>query len=442
MQISLSDHFGYGRLARFTLPSVVMMIFTSIYGVVDGFFVSNYVGKTPFAALNFIMPFLMILGALGFMFGTGGAALIGKTMGEGQPAKANGLFSMLVYITAASGVAIAALGIAFLRPVAAALGAEGDMLEGCVAYGRIILIALPAYMLQYEFQSLFVTAEKPKLGLAVTVGAGITNMTLDWLFVAVLRWGLEGAAAATALSQAVGGLVPLFYFGRPNASRLRLTRCRFDGRALGKACANGSSELLNNISMSLVSMLYNVRLIQYAGEDGVAAYGVLMYVNMIFLAAFVGYSVGVAPVVSYHYGAQNRAELKSLLQKNMVVTGGCSAGMLALALGLSAPLSYLFTGYDAGLYALTLRGFSIFSFSFLFAGFGIFGSAFFTALNDGLTSALISFLRTLVFQVAAICVLPALWGVDGIWASVVAAEGLAAVTTVLFLAGRRKKFGY
>ena len=309
MKIQLSDHFDYKKLLRFTFPSIVMMIFTSIYGVVDGFFISNFVGKTSFAAANFIFPFLMILGAVGFMFGTGGSAIISITMGAGDRDRANRLFSLFVYVSAVCGIVIAALGILFIRPVAALLGAEGTMLEDCVLYGRIILVSIPAFILQYEFQSFFVAAEKPQLGLAVTVAAGVTNMALDALFVGVLRWGLAGAAAATALSQAVGGAAPLFYFARSNTSLLRLTRTKFDGGALLKACVNGSSELMSNISMSLVSMLYNVQLMKYSGQDGVAAYGVLMYVNMIFLAAFIGYSVGVAPVTGYHYGAGNWQEI-------------------------------------------------------------------------------------------------------------------------------------
>ena len=442
MTIQLSDHFTYKKLFRFTLPSIVMMIFTSIYGVVDGFFVSNFVGKTPFAAVNFIMPFLMILGAVGFMFGTGGSALIAKTMGEGDQEKAQRLFSLFVYVSAACGAVIAALGIVFLRPIAALLGAEGDMLEGCVIYGRVVLAALPAYMLQYEFQSFFVTAEKPQLGLAVTIASGVTNMVLDALFVAVFQWGLVGAAAATALSQAVGGGLPLLYFARPNTSLLRLTGTGFDGRALLKACVNGSSELMSNISLSVVSMLFNVQLMRYAGEDGVAAYGVLMYVNMIFLAAFIGYSVGTAPVISYHYGAGNYAELRGLLKKSLLIIAVFSVSMLVLAEVLARPLSSIFVGYDQALLELTLRGFLIYSFSFLFAGVAVFGSSFFTALNDGLTSALISFLRTLVFEVAAVLLLPLIWGTDGIWLSIVAAELMAFVVTLLFLALKRRTYHY
>ena len=442
MKIQLSDHFDYKKLLRFTFPSIVMMIFTSIYGVVDGFFISNFVGKTSFAAANFIFPFLMILGAVGFMFGTGGSAIISITMGAGDRDRANRLFSLFVYVSAVCGIVIAALGILFIRPVAALLGAEGTMLEDCVLYGRIILVSIPAFILQYEFQSFFVAAEKPQLGLAVTVAAGVTNMALDALFVGVLRWGLAGAAAATALSQAVGGAVPLFYFARPNTSLLRLTGTKFDGGALLKACVNGSSELMSNISMSLVSMLYNVQLMKYSGQDGVAAYGVLMYVNMIFLAAFIGYSVGVAPVTGYHYGAGNWQELKGLLKKSLVLIGAFSLGMLALAEGLARPLSLIFVGYDQWLLELTLKGFLIYSFSFLFAGVAVYGSSFFTALGNGLVSALISFLRTLVFQVAAVLVFPLIWGIDGIWISIVAAELMAAVVTALFLIGMRGKYHY
>ena len=442
MHIQLSDHFTYKRLLRFTLPSIVMMVFTSIYGVVDGFFVSNFAGKTPFAAVNFIMPFLMILGALGSMFGTGGSALIAKTLGEGESERAKRLFSLFVYISAACGIVIAVLGILFIRPIAAFLGAEGELLDQCVLYGRIILVALPAFMLQYEFQSFFVTAEKPQLGLAVTVASGVTNMVLDALLVVVFPMGLVGAALATALSQIVGGIVPLFYFSRPNTSLLQLTKTNFDGKSLLRGCTNGSSELMSNISMSVVSMLYNVQLMQYAGEDGVAAYGVLMYVNMIFLAAYIGYSVGTAPVIGYHYGAANHGELKSLLQRSFVIIGICSVAMLVLAEVLAQPLAAIFVGYDEALMVLTLRGFRIFSISFLFSGIAIFGSSFFTALNNGLVSALISFLRTLVFQIAAVLLLPLIWEIDGIWISIVVAEVMAFVVTMLFLAGNKKKYRY
>lgn len=442
MKIRLSDHFDHKRLLRFTLPSIIMMIFTSIYGVVDGFFVSNFVGKTPFAAVNFIMPFLMILGAVGFMFGTGGSALIAITIGTGDKEKAHRLFSLFVYVSGILGILIAVFGILFIRPIAALLGAEGTMLDQCVSYGRVILLALPAYMLQYEFQSFFATAEKPQLGLAVTIAAGVTNMVLDALFVAVFRWGLIGAAAATALSQVIGGILPIFYFGRENSSILRLTRTRFDGKALLKACTNGSSELMTNVSMSLVSMLYNVQLIRYAGEDGVAAYGVLMYVNMVFLAAFIGYSVGCAPVTGYHFGAADYDELKSLLRKSLMIIGVFSAAMLCLAELLAQPFSMIFVGYDPSLFDLTEQGFRIFSFSFLFAGLNVYGSSFFTALGNGLVSALISFLRTLVFQVAAVLIFPLLWGINGIWMSIVAAELMAAVVTALFLIGKRSRYHY
>ena len=440
--IQLSDHFDCKRLLRFTFPSIIMMVFTSIYGVVDGFFVSNYAGKTPFAAVNFIFPVLIILGCPGFMLGTGGSALIAKTMGEGDKKRANQIFSLLIYVGAAAGVVLGAAGIALLPSVAVLLGAEGRLLADCVTYGRIILLAGPFFMLQMEFQCLFATAEKPKLGLTVTVAAGVTNMVLDWLLVGVWRWGLVGAAAATAVSQAVGGVIPLIYFARENSSLLRLTRCPFDGAVLLKTCANGSSELMSNISMSVVSMLYNGQLMAKAGEDGVAAYGVLMYVSMVFQAIFIGYAVGTAPVVGYHHGAGNRGELKSLLRRSVLLIGGVSAAMCLAGETLGRPLSVIFVGYDPDLLDMTAHAFAIFSVAFLFSGFAIFGSSFFTALNDGLTSALISFLRTLVFQCAAVIIFPILWGLDGIWWSIVAAEVMAVAVTLAFLTAKRKKYGY
>ncbi len=442
MNIQLSEHFNYKKMLRFTLPSIVMMIFTSVYSVVDGFFVSNFVGKTPFAAVNFIMPFLMVLGAFGFMFGTGGSALISKTMGEGDNEKAKHIFSLLIYVSIGCGVVIAVLGIIFIRPVAALLGAEGEMLDNCVLYGRIILAALPAFMLQYEFQSLFVTAEKPQLGLAVTVAAGVTNMVLDALLVAVFSLGLVGAAAATALSQCVGGLVPLVYFGCKNSSALRLTRTEFDGKALLRTCTNGISELLSNISMSVVGILFNMQLIKYSGENGVAAYGVLMYVNFIFLAIFIGYSVGTAPLIGYNYGSGNHEELKNLLKRSLWIIGITSVAMVVGAKLLARPLAAMYVGYDIELFELTLRGFTIYSLSFLFSGMAIFGSSFFTALNNGLISALISFLRTIVFEVSGVLLIPIILGIDGIWISIVVANGLAAFVTVLFLLAKRKRYHY
>ena len=442
MKIQLSDSFNFRRLLRYSFPSILMMICTSIYTVVDGFFVSNFVGKNALAAVNFIFPFIMILGAVGFMFGTGGGALIAKTLGEGDREKANRLFSLFVYVTIGCGAVLAAVGVLTVRYVAVGLGATEAILDDCVLYGRILLYALPAYMLQLEFQSYCATAEKPKLGLIVTVGAGITNVALDALFVVGFRWGLAGAAAATALSQAVGGIVPLAYFFCARKSLLRLGKTRFDGKSLWRACANGSSELLSNISMSMVAMLYNIQLMRYAGEDGVAAYGVLMYVNLVFLAAFIGYSVGTAPVIGYHYGAGNTDELKGLLKKSLVIIGIFSVAMVGLAEGLARLLALLFVGYDEALLALTGRGFFYFSFSFLFAGLAIFGSAFFTALNNGLMSAIISFLRTLVFQIAAVFVLPLLFGIDGIWVSLVVAELFAALLAGILLLVNKKKYRY
>ena len=444
MTIRLSDHFSYRRLIRFTLPSIAMMIFTSIYGVVDGFFVSNFAGKTPFAAVNFIMPFLMIVATVGFMFGTGGTAIVAKTFGEGSLEKANRYFSLFVYTAFTLGVILAVVGIVFIRPIASWLGAEGEMLDNCVVYARIILAALPFYVLQLLFQSFFVMAERPNLGLLVTVSSGLTNMIFDAVLVILLpqHLKLSGAAVATAMSQVVGGAVPLVYFFRKNSSILHLGRTRFDGRAIAKACTNGSSEFMSNVSMSVVGMLYNMQLLKFAGEDGVAAYGVMMYVSMIFSGTFIGYSIGTAPIVGYHDGAGNHAELHGLLRKSLRMIGAFGLGMVALAEVLAWPLARIFVGYDQTLLSLTASGFRIFALAFFFMGFAIFGSGFFTALNDGLTSAAISFLRTLVFQVAAVLLLPLLWGIDGVWWSIVVAEVMAVALTAVFLVVKRQRYHY
>ncbi len=444
MKIQLSDHFTYKRLIRFTLPSIVMMVFTSIYGVVDGFFVSNFAGKTPFAAVNLIIPFIMIVATVGFMFGTGGTAIVAKAFGEGDSERANRYFSLFVYVAFGLGVIIAVLGFIFIRPISILLGAQGELLENCVVYARIILVALPFYVCQLLFQSFFVTAEKPHLGLAVTVSSGLTNMVLDAVLVMLLPgpYKLAGAAVATAMSQVVGGVVPLFYFFRKNSSILRLQKTSMDLRAILQACVNGSSEFMSNVSMNLVGMLYNIQLLAYAGEDGVAAYGVMLYVSMVFSAAFIGYSIGTAPIVGYHDGARNCAELHGLLHKSLGMIGLFGLLMVAAAQLLAVPLARLFVGYDAGLLELTVNGFRIFALSFLFMGFAIFGSGFFTALNDGVTSAIISFLRTLVFQVAAVQLLPRLLGIQGIWWSIVVAEVMAVVLAGIFLLVKRRRYGY
>lgn len=444
MRIQLSDHFTYSKLIRFTLPSIAMMIFTSIYGVVDGFFVSNFAGKTPFSAINIIWPFLMIMATVGFMFGTGGTAIVAKTFGEGNKEKANEYFSLFIYVAFALGVIFAIFGIVFIRPIAVLLGAEGELLENCIVYARIILTTLPFYVLQLLFQSFFPAAEKPQLGLAVTVSAGVTNMVLDAVLVTLLpqEYKLAGAAIATAMSQFVGGVIPLIYFFRKNSSILRLGKTNFDGRAILKACTNGSSEFMSNVSMSIVGMLYNIQLLKYAKENGVAAYGVMMYVSMIFSAAFIGYSIGTAPVISYHNGAQNYKESKGLLRKSLIIIGVFGIAMVAAAELSAISLAKIFVGYDAELMALTVSGFRIFAVSFLFMGFAIFSSGFFTALNDGLTSALISFLRTLVFQIAAVLLLPMIWGIDGVWISIVVAEVMAVVISAVFLVIRQKDYHY
>ena len=444
MKIQLSDHFSYGKLIRFTLPSIGMMIFTSLYGIVDGFFVSNFTGKTPFAAVNLVWPLMMIFATVGFMFGTGGSAIVGRLFGERKPERANRCFSLFAYVTFAIGVILAALGILFMRPISRWMGAEGELLEHCVVYGRIILAALPFNVLLFFFQSFFVTAEKPNLGFLVTLASGVTNIVLDAVLVILLPqpYKLIGAAVATAMGQVIGGVIPLIYFFRKNSSILRLGKTDVDGRALLRAVTNGSSEFMSNVSMNLVGILYNLQLMEYAGEDGIAAYGVMMYVSFVFSGAFIGYSIGTAPAVSFHYGAQNHDELKSLLRKSVIMVGLFGLAMVAAGELLAVPLAKIFVGYDAGLTELTASGFRIFALSFLFMGYAIYGSGFFTALNDGLTSALISFLRTLVFQVAAVLVLPLIWEINGIWASIIVAELMAMAFCGLFLVLKRKKYQY
>ena len=444
MSIQLSDHFTYKKLLKFTLPSIAMMIFTSIYGVVDGFFVSNFAGDIPFKAVNLIMPFLMIFGTVGFIFGTGGTAIVANILGEGDKEKANRYFSLFVYVAFVLGIFFAVVGMVFIRPIAVFLGATGELLENCVIYGRIVLIALPFLVWQFLFQSFFVAAEKPKMGLFVIIAAGVTNMLLDALLVTTLpqEYRLIGAAIATATSQFVGGFVPFVYFSRKNTSLFRLGKTRFELRAIGKACVNGSSEFMSNVSMSIIGMLYNIQLLKYAGEDGIAAYGVMMYVSFIFAAVFIGYSIGTAPIISYHNGAGNYKELKGILKKSLTLLGLGGLLMLAVAQLFARPLAMIFVSYSESLTEMTVHGFRIFACSFVFMGFAIFGSGFFTALNDGLTSALISFLRSLVFQIGAVLILPTFMDIDGVWISVVIADFMAMSLSFLFMAIKKKRYHY
>lgn len=442
MKIQLSDHFTYTKLLRFVFPSIAMMVFISIYGVVDGLFVSNFAGKTAFASINLIMPFVMILGGMGFMIGTGGTALVAKTLGEGNKERANQIFSMIILATLCLGIFLSVTGMLLIRRVALFLGATDAMIETCVLYGRIVVGFTPAFMLQNVFQSFLIVAEKPKLGLASTVIAGVTNMILDALFIAGFSWGVVGAAVATGLSQCIGGIFPLIYFLRPNTSLLSLTKTKFEMRPILRACANGSSELMSNISHSIVGMVYNFQLIRLAGENGVSTYGVLMYVQFIFIAIFIGYSIGCAPIVGFHYGAKNQPELKNMLKKSTILMSCTGVLLSTLAMLLAKPLANLFVGYDAVLCAQTIHAFRIFAFAFILAGFNIFASSFFTALNNGAVSAAISFLRTLLLQNAAVLILPLLFGVDGIWYAITVAEVFASVISIMFLFAKRKKYGY
>ena len=442
MNIQLSDHFTYRRLIRFVIPSVAMMILTSIYGVVDGLFVSNFVGKTPFAAVNLVIPFTMILGAFGFMLGTGGTALVAKTLGEGRQEEANRIFSMLIYFALGLGVLLTIFGIAVLKRIVIKMGADDAMLRHCMIYGRIVLLGIPFYMLQNMFQNFLIAAEKPQLGLIVTIAAGVTNMVLDALFIAVLGWGVAGAAVATALGQCVGGLIPFVYFARKNSSRLALVKTKLLGGALLRTCTNGSSELVSNISMSSVGMLYNAQLMKVAGENGVAAYGVILYVNFIFIAIYLGYAYGSAPIVAFNYGAGKKAELQNVLKKSLKLLLGTGIVLLSIGVLFAGVLSGLFVGYDAQLYAMTVRGLRFYAVSFLLSGFNIYGSSFFTALNNGVVSAAISFLRTVVFEVAAVLILPLFFGLDGVWCAITVAELASILITIGAFSALRKRYQY
>lgn len=442
MRIQLSEHFTFKKLLRFIMPTVIMMIFTSIYTVVDGLFVSNFVGKTAFAAVNLIMPVLMAFGALGFMVGAGGSALVAKVLGEGDKNKANAYFSMLIYFMIGAGLVLSVIGEIIIEPLSAALGAKDEMLADCVLYGRIVIASQTAFMLQNVFQSFFATAEKPKLGLAIVVTAGVSNAVLDALFIVAFQWGLAGAAAATAIGQLIGALTPLIYFARKNNSLLRLVKTGIKWKVLAKACSNGSSEMMTNLSASVVNILYNFQLMKLAGENGVAAYGFIMYISFVFLAMFFGYSIGVAPVIGYNYGAAKHDELKNIFRKSLLLIGITGIVMTGAAVGLAGPLATVFVGYDAELLELTRRGFMLYSISFVFAGYNVFASAFFTALNNGLISATVSFLRTLVFQIAAVFVMPIFLAIDGIWLAIVVAEALAFIVSASFLLAKRKRYHY
>lgn len=442
-KIQLSDHFTYGKLLRFTLPSIVMMVFTSIYSVVDGFFISNFAGKTAFAALNLIWPFLMILGGMGFMIGTGGTALVSRYLGAGQKERARRYFSMLVEFTALLGLILTAIGLIFMEPIARFLGATEEMIPDCVLYGRIVIAFNVAFMFQNVFQSFLVAAEKPRLGLAATVSAGVTNMVLDALLVGVFRWGLAGAALATGLSQTVGAVIPMvFFLNRENGSALHFSFTPMEAQPLLQACGNGASELMSNISGSIAAMVYNFQLLKFLGEDGVSAYGVIMYVGFIFVAIFVGYSIGSAPIISFHFGAENREELKNMFRKSYLLMAVWGIAMALAAYLLAGPLAKLFVGYDRQLCELTVHAMRLHCLAFLFTGANIFTSSLFTALNDGTVSAAVSFARSMVLQIATVLLLPGLMGPDGLWLAALATDTCALVIDICVLGGNRKKYGY
>jgi len=441
--IQLSDHFNTSRLIRFTFPSIMMMIFTSIYGMVDGFFISNYVGKTAFAAVNLIMPALQILGGIGAMLGVGGSALTAKTLGQGDTERANRYFTMMVRLMGITGAVFSVIGILLVRPIAYLFGANETMINDCATYGTVCFIFNVALHAQYTFQSYLVVAERPKLGLYVTILAGITNMVLDFLFMKAFPLGVAGAALATGLSQCVGGILPLLWFcSKRNTSALHFTKTGFEIPAMLRACANGSSEMLSSVSASITGILYNRQLMTYAGEDGVAAYGVVMYAAFVFISIFAGYSSGSSPIVGYHYGAGNHAEMRNVLKRSLILLSSTAVVLTALAVFLARPISAVFVGYDADLLAMTTRAFSICALPFLVMWLNIYTSSFFTALNDGAVSAAISFMRALLLPVVCITVMPMIWKLDGVWYSLAASEGLGVFVSLGFLFGRQKKYQY
>ena len=443
MKIQLSDHFTYHKLIRFTAPSIIMMIFTSVYSVVDGFFISNIVGKTAFASVNLIMPFLIILGGFGSMLGVGGSALVAKTLGAGEHNRANRYFTMMLYLMIFIGVLCSVLGIIFIRPVAYLFGASEGMIEDCVIYGRIILVFNTAWLMQYAFQSFLIVAERPKLGLYITLGAGAANILLDALFVAVFRWGIVGAALATGLSQTVGGVFPLLWFlSKKNTSSLHFTKTGFELMPIVRASANGISEMLSSVSASITGILYNWQLMKHAGENGVAAYGVVMYAAFVFIAVFIGFSSGSAPIISYHYGAANTSELKNMRRKSLTIIGAMGTTATVIAVLLARPISSIFVGYDEALLDMTARAFAICALPFIVMGFNIYSSSLFTALNNGVVSAIISFARSLLFPVITILVLPIFFALDGVWYSMLLGEVLSFAVAITLLVILRKKYDY
>lgn len=442
-QIQLSDHFTSGRLIRFTLPSILMMIFTSIYGMVDGFFISNLVGKTAFAAVNLIMPMLQIFGGVGAMLGVGGSALVAKTLGENDIPRSRRYFTMMMYMMLGTSVFFTITGIVFLKPIAHLFGATEAMMGDVVTYGAICLAFNTALQAQYTFQSYLVTAEKPKLALGVVIAAGVTNMVLDYVFMAFFSMGVAGAALATGLSQCVAGIIPLVWFlSKSNKSALRFTKTRLEWKPMLLACGNGASEMMSSVSGLIIGILYNWQLMRWSGEDGVAAYGVVMYAAFVFLGVFNGYSQGSSPIVGYHHGAQNHEEVRNVLKRSLVILGSAAVVLTVVAIGGAGFLSSIFVGYDAELLEMTTRAFRICAIPFLVMWFNMYTSCFFTALNDGAVSAAISFMRSLVLPLICVIVMPTIWHLDGVWFSLVGSELLGVFVSLFFLIGKRKKYHY
>ena len=441
-KIQLSDHFTYKKLIRYSIPMIGVLILTSIYGVVDGLFISNVEGDIAFSAVNLILPGVMMFSSIGFMMGSGGAAIVSKTLGEGKKEKASQYFSMIVYFLIIIGIVCAILGCILTKQISSLLGASEKMEKYCIEYGRVLFLFLPFMMLQYMFQSFFAVAEKPNVGLLITLCAGITNAIGDYLLIVVFRLGITGAAVASGASMVVGSVPAIIYFAFKKDLKFKLVPTKFDWKALGHTMSNGSSEMVTNISMSFVNMLYNAQLMKYYGENGVSAYGVIMYVGFIFSGCYMGVSQAVAPVVGYNYGASNEEELKNVFKKSLIILAVMAIFLTGSAEALSKPLAYVLFSHNEELLKLTTYAIRLYAIGYTISWINIFGSAFFTGLNNGLVSAIISFGRMLVFQLATIFILPLIFDSTGLWLAMPVSEVFSLIVTVTFFITMRKKYNY
>lgn len=426
---SIGREFGFFSLLKFALPSVIMMMVMGLYSMVDSMFVSRFVSTNALSAINVVYPVINLLIGLGVMLASGGSAVIAAKMGAGKTDEARRDFSMIVTIGLASSIVIAVAGLIFIRPIVTFLGASELLVDYAVTYLAIILMFAPANMLQMLFQMFFVTAGRPGLGLTFIIGAGLVNAVLDYVFIVPLGMGIAGAALATG----IGYLIPaaaglIFFFGKKK--ELYFTKPKFSAAVLGSSCSNGSSEMVSNLSMAVVTLVFNRIMMNLAGEDGVAAVTIVMYAQFLLSSIFMGFSLGVQPVISFHHGAGNRRNLKGIYRHCIVFIAIAAVSVFAVAMTLGPTLTTIFTPKDTNVWTLAVRGFMILPFCFLLEGFSIYASAAFTALGDGKTSALISFLRTFLFILTGLLTLPLAFGIDGVWLAVPVAE-LCSVLVVI-----------